>query len=203
MKFYGELKRINSKAELYNRLRERDRLQPGEYDGVGVDFSYLRPRKPTGREFEIVDASANLSRSDFTGALFRNAVLPGTTFAYSDLTGADFTGARLPGSNFTGCDLTDADFSDADLSTANFQGAVLNGTEFSGAELYCTSFYHADLTRAITEDADLSNANLYLAETRKHKRQMKILDFCGKIIERGLPILTWLLIGAAAWRLLI
>ncbi len=201
MKFYDDLLPVNSKGELYNALRSRANdfplPRPGRFAGQGVDFSHLHPKKPNRvREFHFVDMEVNLSNSDFSKARFYKCRLQWADFSASDLSGTDFSESELMGAKFTGCDLSGANFRDADLSSADFGGAELEGADFTGADLSRTSFHHADLTRAITEDADLTTARLHLDENRKHRRQMKTLNFFGKTIEYGLHILTWVLIGS-------
>lgn len=84
--------------------------------------------------------NAQLTYSDFAGALaeevnFQGAKLDHSLMTDSFLAGANFDGASAVGVDFTGADLTGASFVGADLRNADFEICNCTGVDFTGANI--------------------------------------------------------------------
>ncbi len=128
----------------------------------------------TGATFD----GANLSRTDFTGAVlinvsFRNANLSSDDFTNAKIIasrfdgaifqGADFSNARFYGSTFDIAELTSKGMMHAMLSACagcNFQNADLHGQDLRGASLEGSNLQGADLHGADLRGSRLVGSNL-------------------------------------------
>lgn len=84
--------------------------------------------------------NAQLSYSDFAGAIaeevnFQGAKLDHSLLTDSFLAGANFDNSSAVGADFTGADLTGASFANADLRNADFEICNCTGVDFTGANL--------------------------------------------------------------------
>ncbi len=103
------------------------------------------------------------------GVDWRRCLQDGRDLSGSDLTGsvlrdASFVRARLTGTKLARADAPDARFTSADLSEADLTGAVLRGADFTRAVLRGASLVRADLRQARFFRADLRGADLSGAE---------------------------------------
>lgn len=76
---------------------------------------------------------ANLSGADFSSADLTNAKLSGAKLAGINLAQANLTKTDLTGANFKDTNLTGANFQEAQLGDANFRGATLESAMFQRA----------------------------------------------------------------------
>ncbi|BDS12235.1 pentapeptide repeat-containing protein [Aureispira anguillae] len=93
---------------------------------------------------------AQLTHSDFAGALaeevnFQGAKLDHSLMTDSFLAGANFDEASAIGVDFTGADLTGASFVNTDLRNADFEICNCTGVDFSGANIEGASFKGCNL----------------------------------------------------------
>jgi uncharacterized protein YjbI with pentapeptide repeats len=77
--------------------------------------------------------SAQMGRSDFSGADFTAASLVSAVMSDASLAGANFSRADLSGANLRGCDCAGANFAEALLKSAVFAGARLDGAQLQTA----------------------------------------------------------------------
>ena len=89
---------------------------------------------------EVSLENAQLTYSDFAGAIAEEVNFQGTKLDHSLLTdsflaGANFDNCSAVGADFTGADLTGASFANADLRNADFEICNCTGVDFTGANL--------------------------------------------------------------------
>jgi uncharacterized protein YjbI with pentapeptide repeats len=137
---------------------------------------------PTANEIRdrFAKGERDFSGIALTGAVFRDAALPGINLAHSrlkaaNLKGADLTGAKLVRAGLGMADLGSANLTDAELTAADgrgaslkgarlerahVEGATFRGAELSGADLRKARLARADLSRTYARFADFSGADL-------------------------------------------
>ncbi len=92
--------------------------------------------------------SAQLSRSDLTGADLRDTKLEQSVLSYANLQQADLSSAKMAYAKLGGAQLKGAILLDADLTSADLQGAYLSGAVLRDADLHNTVLSGADLRGA-------------------------------------------------------
>jgi len=119
---------------------------------------------------EVVAVKANMNgadltgmqawkRANFTGATFRQAVGPGSTWDQAILYDADFSYADMEGVDFTKAFMTRANLYAANMKSGCFRKADLKGARLVEMNLFQGSMEYADLT-----EADISGSNMYGVE---------------------------------------
>jgi len=124
----------------------------------------------TGRQADFTGAV--FDRVQATGAIWRAAILDGSSFARGKLSRALFEDASLKGAVFDRCDLSKASFEDAileasiltnaNLKNANFAGADLTRARLDGSSLYEAVFRDTALEGATWRDANIKKTRLEL-----------------------------------------
>lgn len=139
---------------------------------------------------------ANLSGSDFTGAIVKEAVfhsstitleqlystksysedkdLGGVDFGCLDLSSADFTGINLTDSSWVSTVLEETKFKNTDLTNADFRSADLTGANFSGAKIAGANFNEATVS-----GSQLGSAQTDWTGTNVHGVDLSALNLTG------------------------
>lgn len=112
----------------------------------------------TGEMIKLVD----LRRIDMKNASLEGEDLSRANFSWALFQGTNFYSTILAGSRFNEADMTNANFHSADLCNANFFGAILQKARLERAD-----FSHAKLTNASLVSAKLHDADLRTAEDLK------------------------------------
>ena len=112
-----------------------------------------------------IEAYADLSFADLSGAILNRANLSGANLRgailnRANLSGADLSRALLSGAFLNRANLSGANLKGAVLKGAVLSGAILNGADLSRADLSRANLSGANLRGAILNRADLSGANL-------------------------------------------
>jgi uncharacterized protein YjbI with pentapeptide repeats len=128
---FSSLEAVSSEVPTFAGARLAGAHLSGRFDLVnfrGADLTAARfgPKDP--RSEELITGRVELTGSDFSAAILRDANLSRSVAKYARFTRADLRGANLAYANFKG-----ADFTGADLDGADFTGAVLDGANFTDA----------------------------------------------------------------------
>lgn len=124
------------------------RFERLQLSGIPMNI-YMGGKGKEGKQFEVRMKhfssevsleNAQLTYSDFAGAIAEEVNFQGTKLDHSLLTdaflaGANFDNCSAIGTDFTGADLTGASFVNADLRKADFEICNCTGVDFTGANL--------------------------------------------------------------------
>jgi uncharacterized protein YjbI with pentapeptide repeats len=125
------------------------------YNLSETDLSLAIFREAVLSEADLADAvlsAADLRRADLRGAILDRARLDAANLQDANLADACLEGARLIKARLNRAMLIGADLSGADLTGADLSGACLKYARLTGARLTGANVEDADLTGAILDD---------------------------------------------------
>ncbi|MDE1150928.1 MAG: pentapeptide repeat-containing protein [Micavibrio sp.] len=180
-----------------NEFVSLTRMMQAELNEIIRKHQMFLTAKPGGaraviRDRDLTDLSfigQNLSQSDFTGCIMRDADMSGANFESATLFGCDLRGATINNTRLVRADMRGAEITAADLAKADMSGADLrqgrtilkrkmkseddiynvaaeagvvqfNGSDLTGAILNGATAIAADFSDAILENAKMQNTNL-------------------------------------------
>src|SRR5882757_6368276 len=105
-------------------------------------------------------SNADLSKSNFNGAIMTHTNLSHTLLLDIDLSYAELGGANLFGADLTRAELNGCHLNNTNLSLAGLTGANLFEADLSNANLTNADLEYADLTNTALNGANMTTANM-------------------------------------------